>query len=277
MFEVVAPQSEEIPVVVEVPHAGLELDPESLSYCAAPAASIGQDADLYVSTLFADAPHQGAHLIYSTASRYFCDLNRAEDDLDSLTTPHGMSSSSPHGVIWRRTTTGRSALVSTLPASEVERRLALLYRPYHQAVQRLIDQKKARFGYCILLCGHSMPSYGRLGDARADIVPGSQGGTSSALELLTVADQVSADHGYCVAHDAPYKGGYSTQTYGRPSEAVHALQIELARRIYMNETTLAQRPVEFRTCRLFCRALVEALGKIPAQALRAESALKCAE
>ena len=170
-------------------------------------------------------------------------------------------------MIWRRTTTGRSALISQLPATEVERRLRLLYRPYHQALKELINQKRSRFGYCILLCGHSMPSFGRMGDTRADIVPGSQGRTSASRDVINSADIVAAAHGYSVAHDAPYKGGFSTQFYGRPNDSVHALQIELARRIYMDEPSLRKREPQFNNCRLFCRSLVRHLAALPAHNL----------
>jgi N-formylglutamate amidohydrolase len=55
-FEITAPRGPETPVVVEVPHAALHLDPPSMAYCCAPARSIGQDADLFVDELFSDAP-----------------------------------------------------------------------------------------------------------------------------------------------------------------------------------------------------------------------------
>ncbi len=260
-FQVETARSRETPVVVEVPHAGIVLDPESLALCAAPARSLGRDADLFVDRLFQDAPDEGASYIRGEASRYLVDLNRAPDDLDSHTTPGGNASASPHGVVWRRTTEGRPALSGPLPQSEIQRRLELLYFPYHRALERLVAAKIETFGFAIVLCGHSMPSFGRLGERRADVVPGSRGGTTTSPLLLGLVDELARAHGLDVAHDVPYRGGYTTERYGRPFEGCHALQVELARRLYMDETALRPGP-GFDACRAFCRELVRRLGAL---------------
>jgi N-formylglutamate amidohydrolase len=255
------PRATETPVVVEVPHAGLEIDPTSLSYCIAPARCLGQDADLFVDELFENAPDVGAHLIFSRMSRYVCDLNRDESDFDEMTCPSGTSSSSPHGVVWRKTTEGRPALSGPVPASEVERRLNMVYRPYHLALHDIIQGKLKKFGVAILLCGHSMPSFGRLGERRADVVPGTQGRTTAGGSVIQICDQVAAEYGYDVAHDTPYRGGFTTSHYGSPGSQVHAVQIELARRLYMDESTLTKNG-KFHSCVKFCGALVGGLGRI---------------
>ncbi|HSC89515.1 MAG TPA: N-formylglutamate amidohydrolase [Polyangiaceae bacterium] len=260
-FSVENARSVETPVIVEVPHAGISLDPESMALCAAPVRSLGRDADLFVDRLFADAPDEGASLLVGKASRYLVDLNRAPDDLDSHTTPGGKSTGSPHGVVWRRTTEGRPALAGPLPQSEVQRRLDLVYWPYHRALERLVAEKIQRFGFALLLCGHSMPSFGRLGERRADVVPGTRGRTTAAATAIDALDQLARQHGFDVAHDTPYRGGYTTERYGRPEERLHAIQIELARRLYMDETAL--RPgAGFETARRFCRELVRHLGTL---------------
>src|SRR5690606_31342028 len=122
-FSVDRPEGGETPVVVEVPHAGLTVDPLALATLIAPARSLGRDADLYADELFADAPACGATLLRAHVSRYVCDLNRAPDEIDEQTSPVGTARSAPHGLIWRRTTEGRPALARPLPPEEVQRRL----------------------------------------------------------------------------------------------------------------------------------------------------------
>ena len=251
----------ELPLVVEVPHASIAVDPETLSYLIGPARSIGQDADLFVDELFANAPSLGASLLVSRRSRYVCDLNRAADDVDRQTTLAGTAPSSPHGVVWRRTTTGRAAIGEPLPTAEIDRRLTSIYYPYHEALERRLAELEGRFGYVILLCAHSMPSFGRLGERRADVVPGSQGKTTSSRRLLAAVESVCAKYRYDFAHDEPYRGGYTTRYHGRPAQGRHALQIELARRIYMDEKSLARRPAEFGRTAEFCDELVLRLGE----------------
>lgn len=266
-FAVREPETTETPVVVEVPHAGLFVDPISLAFLAAPARALGRDADLFVDELYADAPLTGASLLVARVSRYVCDLNRSEHDVDALTVQGSGGHASPHGLIWRATTDAQPAIVRPLPRAEYERRLAHIYRPYHAALQRLIDHKRARFGFAILLCGHSMPSRGRAshsdpGRERADVVPGSRGRTSAAPAVIELAEHIARQQGWSVAHDDPYRGGFSTEQYGRPSEGVHALQIELARRLYMNEAELTRKPGAFEETRAVCRTLIAKLGEL---------------
>lgn len=261
-FSVEPPEQGETAVVVEVPHAGIWVDPESLASLVAPARSIGRDADLYADELFGDAPSCGATMLRAHVSRYVCDLNRAPGELDEQTSPAGTARSAPHGLIWRRTTEGRPALAKPLAPDEVERRLQAIYRPYHGTLQELLAKKKATFGFAILVCGHSMPTFGRMGERRADVVPGTRGRTTAGPAVLAVTEQVAEQFSMRLEHDTPYRGGYSTGCYGRPAEGVHAIQIELSRSFYMDEGTLVRQEPGFSAARAFCRELVTRLGRL---------------
>jgi N-formylglutamate deformylase len=182
-FSVREPEGPESPLVVEVPHAGLWIDPESLWTIAAPARSIGRDADLYVNELYEEAPRHGASVLVSHVSRYVCDLNREEGDVDHLAVEGAPSRNAPHGLIWRSTTDDQPALFAPLSRRELTRRLDLVYRPYHRTLRELLERKRRQFGFAILLCAHSMPSFGRAGHGdtgkpRADVVPGTRGGSA---------------------------------------------------------------------------------------------------
>jgi len=254
-------------VLVEVPHAGLALDAETLAWTIAPAASIARDADLYVDSLMQDAPAEGATLLVSKASRYLVDLNRGEQDCDAEAVEGGGRVPWPRGVVWRLTTQGAPILVKRLPRPELERRLALLYRPYHEALRSILRRKRDRFGFALLLCAHSMPAQRRRGHPEpaslpADLVPGTRGRTSAAGPMIDVVDRLGRAQGWTVRHDDPYRGGFSTGHYGRPADALHAVQIELARSLYMNETTLGIDPQGFSIVREFSRALVARLGAL---------------
>lgn len=274
-FSVREPEGRATPLVVEVPHAGLYVDATALSTLLAPANALGRDADLYVDELFRDVPNDGAALITSRVSRYVVDLNRAENDFDALAVENGSARVSPHGLIWRTTTEGRSALLGPLPRAEVERRLDTYYRPYHAALRRLLETRVATFGYAILLCAHSMPSRGRdghqdLGRERADVVPGSRGRTSAAHVVIDTVDRIAREGGFSVAHDQPYRGGFSTAHYGRPDQGIHAIQVELNRKLYMNELSLEKKPREFDALSAFCRRLARELGSVEPRVLGRE-------
>jgi N-formylglutamate amidohydrolase len=267
-FSVFEPTSRAIPVVVEVPHAGLRLDARTLATLVAPVYAVGQDADLYVDELYAGVPDVGATLIVAHGSRYVCDLNRGERDIDALAVEGGTMRSAPHGLIWRSTTEDRPVLRAPLDRAEFERRLTEYYRPYHGTLAQIVERTRERFGYAILVCGHSMPSRGRAGHTdpgrdRADVVPGTRGRSTSAAVVVTETERVTAEFGWSLTHDDPYRGGFTTGHYGRPREGIHSIQIELARRLYMDETTLTKLDPGFARTSQFCSAIVERLGDLP--------------
>ncbi len=99
----------------------------------------------------------------------------------------------------------------------------------------------ARFGGALLIDAHSMPSSAsNLGardrDGRVDIVLGDNHGESCAPDLVASAGSWFRARGLQVHRNQPYAGGFTTQCYGRPSLARHALQIEINRDLYMDET-----------------------------------------
>jgi N-formylglutamate amidohydrolase len=305
-FEIFEPTGAETPVVVEVPHAGLDLPAPFLEPLAAPARAIGRDADLYVDALYEEAPAVGAHLVVARASRYVVDVNRAESDIDAEVVEGARSDlRMHHGLVWRTTSDGEQALARKLTREELEERLELVWRPYHRALAGLVERKVARFGVALVLAAHSMPSVERpnaeragqgqqgqqgqgacdaprpssrelppqsppardssrapySGRARADVVPGTRGRKSAAAKFIDAVEAAAVARGWTVRHDDPYAGGYTTQHYGRPGEGVHVVQVELARRLYLDEATL--RPGrDFAAVRAWCRGLVGVLGRL---------------
>jgi N-formylglutamate amidohydrolase len=229
-----------------------------------------RDADLYVDLLCEGAPAVGASLLASRVSRYVVDLNRSPDDVDSLTVLDlpGTRPPQPRGVVWRVTTDGRPILRKPLTQSALERRLALFHRPYHEALQAELERLRERHGHAILLAAHSMPSVGRAthsdpGVTRADIVPGTRGGSTADRRLIDLVDHHFREAGLTVRHDEPYRGGFSTGHYGRPIERFHAIQIEMNRGLYVDEATAEPRKSEFDRLRAL---LVELVRKLVAYA-----------
>jgi N-formylglutamate deformylase len=265
-FVVLPPTGKEVPVIVEVPHAGLEVAPAFMPEMLASARALGRDADLYVDELYGAAHGLGASVLLARASRYVVDLNRDANDIDSQSVDGAPAAHSPRGVIWRLTTEGERAIAAPLRRAAYEERMNRVYRPYHARLEELIRQKRDRFGLAVVLAGHSMPSLGRSlhpdrGSARADVVPGTQGRTSAHARFIDIVDAHARQAGLSVAHDDPYKGGYTTQHYGRPDAGVHVVQVELARRLYMDELTLQRTPGKLEALRAWCGELVAKLGR----------------
>lgn len=268
-FELIVPERGRTPVVVEVPHAGLEVPEAVQRETDVDRASILRDADIYVDELYADAPALGASLLTTKLSRYVVDLNRAADDVDAATVVDHPSPRSvqPRGVVWRLSTDGRRVLRKPLRYAQLRARLAAYHTPYHDALQQELAQTRARFGYVILVAAHSMPSVGRSGHndrstRRANVVPGTQGRTSADARVIDLVDAHFREAGLSVRHDDPYRGGYTTQHYGRPAEACHVVQIELNRALYVHEDTGERRPGDFEKTRALVASLVAKLGTL---------------
>jgi N-formylglutamate deformylase len=162
-----------------------------------------------------------------------------EEDL-----PDWVNSLSPRvgaglGTIARIVSSGELIYRRKLRFAEAEDRVRTCWQPYHSALEGLLSATTAAFGAALLLDCHSMPGPGSPGGG-IDIVLGDAHGAACAPAVTQAAEQALADMGYRVRRNDPYAGGYTTRHYGRPRRGVHALQIELARGLYMDEQTLAK-------------------------------------
>lgn len=268
-FDLTLPSAAETPVLVEVPHAGLAIPDLVRDEIAVTDDAIRRDADIYVDKLYRDAPSRGATLLAANVSRYVVDLNRAPDDVDRAAVPDHPSprANQPRGVVWSVTTDGRAALRKPLTYAQLLRRLETFHAPYHETLTRELDRLRAKFGFVVLLAGHSMPSVGRSGHTdpgarRADVVPGTQGRTTTDTRVIDLVDAHFRDAGLSVLHDDPYKGGFTTQYYGRPDRDQHAIQIELNRALYVNEATGEPKAAEFAELQALLGSLVQKLGTL---------------
>jgi len=257
------------PLVVEVPHAGLDLPGDLSEPLVADERQRKGDADLFVDQVYAGAPSAGAPLLIARISRYVCDLNRDPDDVDAgavvgLENPRAAA---PRGFVWRLTTDGAPALSRPLSRAEWEARRDRVWLPYHARLEHLLDDARARHGFALLVAGHSMPTVGRAGHQdpgrrRADVVVGVRGGTSCAPAVRDLVVEHFASAGYSTAIDDPYKGGATTVRYGRPAEDLHAVQIELGRALYMDEERLEIRADGLARLRGVMDALLRTLVRL---------------
>ncbi len=107
-----------------------------------------------------------------------------------------------------------------------------------------MNETRDLFGCAVLIDCHSMPSSAQP-PGGPDIVLGDRYGASCHPSVISLAEATLRQLGYDVARNAPFAGGHTTQIYGRPAHSFHALQIELNRALYVNETTL-ERTAGFR-------------------------------
>ncbi len=214
---------------------------------------IRSSEDAFVDALFAAAPEHGAPLMAARVPRACVDLNRAPEDLDpALILGASRRFLNPRisaglGVIPRVVAEGRPILQGKIPLAEAERRIAGYHRPYHARLRDLLFESRALFGMAILFDCHSMPhdalaTAPTIGGRRPEVILGDRFGASCDRWLIEAASACFADAGFVVARNAPFAGGYITQTYGRPQQRLHALQIEIDRGLYMDEERIEPLP-----------------------------------
>lgn len=267
--ELTHPRTTPSPVLVEVPHSGLRVPPEVESEIDATPSAMLRDSDIYVDQLYQRAPENGATLLVSRVSRYVVDLNRGPDDVDSAAVPrHPKARHIPaRGVIWRARTDGTPLLRTPLTVEQFARRIELFYEPYHRTLRDVAAQIREQHGQVVIVAAHSMPSAGRRtvggGEVRrADIVPGTRGRSTADGRIIDLIDSHFREAGLSVKHDEPYRGGWTTLTYGAPKRGQHAVQIELNRALYVDEQTSEIKKNDFAQLQTVLDQLVGKLGNL---------------
>ena len=259
-----------VPLVFDSPHSGTHY-PADFDHLP-PRALVRKAEDTHVDALYAAAPGVGATLIEALFPRAYIDPNRDVSDLDpavvddSWPGPLNPSRKTELGIglVWRLAQGGVPMYARPLPAAEVERRIALCYEPYHAAVAAAIEERYRAFGAVWHIDCHSMPAIGDVmsddpGRPRADFVLGDRDGTTCAPEFTAFVARTLADMGYDVAINDPYKGVELVRRHGRPAERRHSLQIEVNRKLYMDEGSL-ERTSGFAALQADLTRLAEALA-----------------
>jgi N-formylglutamate deformylase len=260
-FEAALPDDPPNAIVVSVPHAGVEV--EGFADALSPALDVRCDADLFVDELYTGG-RPGAFL-RAQVSRFVCDLNRDPDDVSPRAVPTHPAprNADGRGFVWEVTTTGSRALARPLTLEEWQARKAF-HAGYHGAIAGALERARRKFGFAVLVDGHSMPSVGRQGHAdpgrpRADIVPGDRLGTSCAPSLSRLVGEHFRRSGLSVAFNEPYRGGFITAHHGRPAAGVHAIQIEMRRDLYMTEANYTRLPDKMAELRQVIGELLQSL------------------
>lgn len=222
----------ERPLLVSVPHAGTELLPD-LSGRLTPLARELPDTDWWIDQVWAGAPQLGASMLVANYSRYVIDLNRPPDD-EALYAGPGS------GLVPTATFDGEPLYLAenALGPEQVPLRLQRYWHPYHRALAAELERLRQIHGFVLLLDAHSIRSHvPRLFQGRLpDLNLGSFDGASASANLVQAAFRQLQGWPDCSSVlDGRFKGGFITRHYGRPAAGVHALQLEMAQQVYMQE------------------------------------------
>jgi len=222
------------PLLISMPHQGTTLPPE-MSATVTPAARQLADTDWHLKQLYEFATERGASIIWPHYSRYVIDLNRPPDNTHLYP---GANSTE----LCPTSTFSSQAIY--LPGGEpnsveISRRLATYWQPYHSALNDELLRLRQQHGIAVLFDAHSIRSQvprlfeGRLPDLN---IGTSSGASCSATMEAAAVECLAGQEKYTLVSNQRFKGGYITRAYGKPDQGVHALQLELVQRAYMEES-----------------------------------------
>ncbi len=255
-LEVLRPARQTVPLVFASPHSGTDYPPEFVAGARLDPLALRRSEDLFVDRLFLAAPERGAPLLRALFPRAFIDPNREPYELDPAmfedALPDYANTGSARvaaglGTIARVVANGQEIYRRKLRFAEAAERIETYYRPYHRTLEELVGETHERFGSALLVDCHSMPSVGGpmdpdAGRGRADFVIGDCYGSACAELVVETIEGALRGMGFAVLRNRPYAGGFTTSHYGRPRTGRHAVQIEVNRALYMDETTIEAHP-----------------------------------
>ena len=239
-----------IPLVLDSPHSGRQF-PDDFG-AAVSEAELREGEDCFVDELYAAGPEMGVPLLAALWPRTYLDPNRHAGDVDlDLIEGRWSGEYRPSGkakvgkaLIWRTLEDGRPIYARRLLSEVVRKRIENFHSPYHRKIQELLNETHSRFGRAYHINCHSMRSVAgrqssdREGNVRADIVLGDRDGTSCDPAFTEFVRRALVGMGYDVKVNDPYKGVELVRAYSDPKAGRHSLQIEINKRLYMNEKTL---------------------------------------
>lgn len=248
--ELRGPAAAAIPLVLDSPHSG-HFFPDDFGAMVSEA-ELREGEDCYVDELYAGGPEIGAPLLAALWPRTYLDPNRHAGDVDlDLIQGSWPGKYRPSGkakvgkaLIWRTLEDGRPIYLEKLSVEKVLQRIQGFHVLYHAAIKDLLNETHTRFGRVYHINCHSMRSVAgrqsedREGSMRADFVLGDRDGSSCDPSFTEFVRSALAARGYQVKVNDPYKGVELVRAYSNPRAGRHSLQIEVSKRLYMDEATL---------------------------------------
>jgi N-formylglutamate amidohydrolase len=236
---IIHPPRGELPVLLSVPHSGREYPDWLIRIASGGKAALATLEDPFVDRLIWRALQRGCGAVIAQTPRAAIDCNRAEDEVDPSVVdgaPRGRVTArargglgivpgrtQQHGFLWRR----------PINPDQLEERIAQAHRPYHQAIEEQLAVLIDRFGCALLLDCHSMPPPAA---GVPPVVFGDRRGRTADAWISREATSIASHCGFNAGLNDPFAGGHVIERHARPARGVHALQIELDRRVYLDSS-----------------------------------------
>ena len=241
------------PLLVSIPHCGSTFPEEFLKAIKHDELTLRKNEDIWVKDLLEPALTEGGVTAISlNISRAFIDVNRAKVELDTnmfYDYPKidlGLNQQRSRyglGIIHKITADSTPIYDGLLSYKETEQRIKNIYDLYHKRLKELISVITKKFGFCLVLDCHSMPSKicSIISESpRIDICLGNLFEQSCPNKISFFVENELVRREYYVSKNRPYSGAYITFNYCEPRKKTYTLQLEINRIIYANEENLSK-------------------------------------
>lgn len=236
LFSVKYPIAPSVPIVLSIPHTGTQFPAELKDQYNPALSSAPDDTDWFVDKLYDFAPSMGITTIAANLSRWVIDLNRNPEGKPLYTDGRIITSICPVTDFL-----GNPLYIDQrkeVEPTEIERRKEEYFWPYYDQLQKLLDVLKMEFSQVLLWDCHSIRQVVKTiqNEKFPDLILGDADGASASFTLIETALNTFKKSAYTITHNHPFKGGNITRSFGKPSENQHALQLEMTKVNYMDDS-----------------------------------------
>ncbi len=235
VYKIIEPKSPRIPILVSVPHAGILFPKEVLEKMDPEKAAFPEDTDWFVDQLYGFCSEMGITMIVANYSRCVVDLNRDPNNIplykDGRVITDVVSVTDFNGApIYKDEYKPNE--------TEIQNRLDHYFFPYHHKIEEILADLKKEFGVALLFDAHSIKKNvpGIQKDDFPQVILGDNDETSAHPELIQTAVESLSGKSFNFSHNFPFKGGFITRSFGKPEQNIHALQLEMTKTNYMNDS-----------------------------------------
>ena len=237
-FVIHQPSAAKVPIIVSVPHCGTLFPEEIKEEFDAGLAARPDDTDWFVDKLYDFAPSMGIEMITGVYSRWVIDLNRDPESKPLYTDGRIIT-----GLCPVTSFKGEEIYVDRrkeVAPEEVTRRFDNYYTPYHKAIKDSLARIVAEHGKVLLWDCHSIRQYVPTIHPKKfpDLILGDNDGCSAEPFLTEMASKSLHTSGFSFENNYLFKGGYITRQYGQPEQQQHALQLEMTKVNYMDDSEI---------------------------------------
>ncbi len=241
-YTIVPSKGKKVPILVSVPHCGTAFPLELVDHFKAELVAQPDDTDFFVHQLYNFVSDMGITMIHANYSRWVIDLNRSPKHKPLYTDGRIITALTPTTDFLGNSLYESQELEPIPP--EIDRRIQKYFNPYYKQVQAILDGFVEEFGMAILWDAHSIRRVvPTIQEAPfPDLILGTNDGQSANEQLIQVAKKGLSTSKFELSYNTPFKGGNITRHFGKPKNKIHALQLEMCKNLYMDDTEVNYHP-----------------------------------